>query len=117
MNGYGAANTRPRRLRPLGSEPPATVVHPDDAHAEHQDFLWGAYENEQAKDRLLEHSGLNGMSAVSVTMEAARESGVPGAGQSSGNGRATDNEAGSRGTNPSRALAAFPVRDETARAA
>jgi hypothetical protein len=58
------------------------------------------------------------MGPGSVTMKSARESAVVGAGQSSGNGHATDNEAGSRGANPSRStIEPFSVRDETARAA
>lgn len=57
MSGYGAANARPRGLRPRAAEVPLPDVHPDDAHADHQDHLWALYEEEQAQDRVDDHEG------------------------------------------------------------
>lgn len=53
---FGAAATRPR-LRPRTVEVPLPDIHPDDAHAEHQDHLWAMYEDEQARDRRDDHEG------------------------------------------------------------
>lgn len=80
MNGYGAANTRSRQLRPLRPEVPLANTTPDEAAAQHDDYLWEFYEEELRQDRLLEHSGLNGMAgapsvnvvAFPVAVETAR---------------------------------------------
>ena len=76
-----AANARGTYRRPLTAEPRLADLTPAEELEAADDYREALYEAEQRQDRLLEHSGLNGMGPVSAD------------------------------------VVAFPVRDETARAA